>query len=101
MPEAQTTAHRVHGPSRCLLLVLFQEEEQPRPLLCRRFPARAIRVGRAMSLCETFAAGILGMAAPMLGACLVTAFGGINITEDEKMIPCEILASLPPIWPVR
>jgi MFS family permease len=34
----------------------------------------------AMSLCETFAAGILGMAAPMLGACLVTAFGGVNIS---------------------
>jgi MFS family permease len=34
----------------------------------------------AMSLCETFAAGILGIAAPMLGAWLVTAFGGVNIS---------------------
>jgi MFS family permease len=34
----------------------------------------------AMSLCETFAAGILGIVAPMLGACLVTAFGGVNIS---------------------
>jgi Na+/melibiose symporter-like transporter len=33
-----------------------------------------------MSLCETFAAGILGIAAPMLGAWLVTAFGGVNIS---------------------
>jgi MFS family permease len=32
-----------------------------------------------MSLCETFAAGILGITAPMLGAWLVTAFGGVNI----------------------
>lgn len=32
-----------------------------------------------MSLCETFAAGVLGIAAPMIGALLVTAFGGVNI----------------------
>jgi ACDE family multidrug resistance protein len=34
----------------------------------------------AMSLCETFAAGILGITAPMLGAWLVTAFGGVNLS---------------------
>jgi MFS family permease len=34
----------------------------------------------AMSFCETFSAGILGIAAPMLGAWLVTAFGGVNIS---------------------
>ena len=33
-----------------------------------------------MSLCETFAAGILGLAAPMLGALLVTTFGGVNVS---------------------
>ena len=33
-----------------------------------------------MSLCETFAAGLLGIAAPMIGALLVTAFGGVNIS---------------------
>ena len=32
-----------------------------------------------MSLCETFAAGLLGMAGPMMGALIVTAFGGINV----------------------
>ena len=32
-----------------------------------------------MSLCETFAAGILGIVAPMLGASLVGAFGGVNV----------------------
>ncbi|GAI06167.1 unnamed protein product, partial [marine sediment metagenome] len=33
-----------------------------------------------MSLCETLAMGILGMAAPMLGAWLVTTFGGVNVS---------------------
>ncbi len=31
-----------------------------------------------MNICETVAAGVLGMAAPLLGAWLVTAFGGVN-----------------------
>lgn len=31
-----------------------------------------------MSICETVGAGLLGMAAPMFGAWLVTRFGGIN-----------------------
>jgi len=33
-----------------------------------------------MAICETFAAGILGMLGPMLGALLVTRFGGVNIS---------------------
>ncbi|MBW2066190.1 MAG: MFS transporter [Deltaproteobacteria bacterium] len=33
----------------------------------------------AMSCCETFAAGLLGMLGPMLGAMLVSGFGGINV----------------------
>jgi len=33
-----------------------------------------------MSFCEIFAAGILGTAAPMLGAWLVTIFGGVNVS---------------------
>ena len=32
-----------------------------------------------MSLCETFGMGLLGLAAPMVGAWLVTAFGGVNV----------------------
>jgi MFS family permease len=32
----------------------------------------------AMTICETVAAGLLGMAGPMVGASLVTAFGGVN-----------------------
>jgi MFS family permease len=31
-----------------------------------------------MTICETVAAGLLGMAGPMLGAWLVTIFGGVN-----------------------
>ncbi|MFC1984751.1 MFS transporter [Chloroflexota bacterium] len=33
-----------------------------------------------MAICETFAAGILGLVAPMLGALLVTTFGGVNVS---------------------
>ena len=32
-----------------------------------------------MSFCETLAAGLLGIAAPLLGALLVTRFGGVNV----------------------
>ena len=34
----------------------------------------------AMSLCETFAAGVLGMLAPLLGAALVARFGGVSVS---------------------
>ena len=33
-----------------------------------------------MSLCETFSMGLLGMMGPMLGALLVTTFGGVNVS---------------------
>ena len=33
----------------------------------------------AMSVCETLAAGLLGMLGPMLGAFLVDRFGGVNV----------------------
>jgi len=32
-----------------------------------------------MAICETFGMGLLGLAAPMAGAWLVTAFGGVNV----------------------
>ena len=32
-----------------------------------------------MSLCETFAGGTLGLLAPLVGAQLVTSFGGVNV----------------------
>ena len=34
----------------------------------------------AMSCCESFAPGLLGMIGPMLGAMLVTSFGGVNVS---------------------
>jgi len=34
----------------------------------------------AMSLCETFAVGVLGMLAPLLGAVLVFRFGGVSVS---------------------
>ena len=34
----------------------------------------------AMSCCETLAAGLLGMAGPMLGAFIVSSFGGVSIS---------------------
>ena len=33
-----------------------------------------------MTICETVAAGLLGMVGPMLGAWLVTLFGGVNVS---------------------
>jgi len=33
----------------------------------------------AMSLCETLAAGVLGMLAPLVGVALVAQFGGVNV----------------------
>ena len=33
----------------------------------------------AMAICETFNMGVLGIVAPILGALLITAFGGINV----------------------
>lgn len=32
-----------------------------------------------MSICETFGMGLLSLAAPMLGAWLITGFGGVNV----------------------
>jgi MFS family permease len=45
--------------------------------ICGNCPANK---GRAtgMMICETVAAGLLGMAEPMVGAWLVTIFGGVN-----------------------
>lgn len=34
---------------------------------------------RGMTLCETIAAGVLGIAAPMVGAFLIEQFGGVNV----------------------
>jgi len=47
-------------------------------VICGNSLANEDRV-TAMSCCETFAAGLLGMIAPMIGALLVARFGGVNV----------------------
>ena len=48
-------------------------------VICGNSLAREDRV-TAMSCCETLALGLMGMAGPMLGALLVTTFGGLNVS---------------------
>ena len=47
-------------------------------VVCGNLLASEDRV-TAMSCCETLAVGLLGIVGPMLGALLVTAFGGVNV----------------------
>ena len=42
-----------------------------------------------MSICETFGMGLLGLAAPMVGAWLVTTFGGVTVDFDISTPPLE------------
>jgi MFS family permease len=46
-----------------------------------------------MTICETVAAGLLGMAGPMLGAWLVTRFGGVNVTGIRPLFFVSALIS--------
>jgi MFS family permease len=48
-------------------------------VICGNSLAKEDRV-TAMSCCETLALGLMGMGGPMLGALLVTTFGGINVS---------------------
>ena len=47
-----------------------------------------------MSFCETLAAGLLGMAGPMLGALLVTAFGGVNISGIRPLFFVSLVVTI-------
>jgi len=47
-------------------------------VICANSLAKEDRV-TAMSCCETLALGLMGMAGPLLGALLVTTFGGLNV----------------------
>ena len=47
-------------------------------VICGNSLAAADRA-TAMSCCESLASGLLGVAGPMLGALLVTTFGGVNV----------------------
>jgi len=47
-----------------------------------------------MSCCETFAAGLLGMAAPMLGALLVTTFGGVSVSGIRPLFLISLVGTI-------
>ncbi len=47
-----------------------------------------------MMICETVAAGLLGMAGPMLGAWLVTVFGGVNAAGIRPLFFFSLIITL-------
>ncbi|MFC2038902.1 MFS transporter [Chloroflexota bacterium] len=47
-----------------------------------------------MSCCETLAAGLLGMAGPMIGAWLVTGFGGVSINGIRPLFYIAAVATV-------
>jgi MFS family permease len=47
-----------------------------------------------MMICETVAAGLLGMAGPMLGAWLVTLFGGVNASGIRPLFFVSLIITL-------
>ena len=47
-----------------------------------------------MTICETVAAGLLGMAGPMLGAWLVTLFGGVNASGIRPLFFVSLIITL-------
>ena len=48
----------------------------------------------AMSCCESLAAGFLGMAGPMLGALLVTTFGGVNVSGIRPLFFISLVGTI-------
>lgn len=55
---------------------------QPSMLSCGVICANCLKSGErasGMAVCETFGMGLLGFVAPMVGAWLVTRFGGLNV----------------------
>ena len=48
----------------------------------------------AMSLCETLAAGVLGMLAPLLGAALVARFGGVNVAGIRPLFYLSLFGTI-------
>lgn len=47
-----------------------------------------------MNICETVTAGLLGMAGPMLGAWLVTAFGGISVNSIRPLFFLSLIVTI-------
>jgi MFS family permease len=54
-----------------------------------------------MMICETVAAGLLGMAGPMIGAWLVTLFGGANASGIRPLFFFGLLVTLVSSWRIR
>jgi len=51
-----------------------------------------------MMICETVAAGLLGMAGPMLAAWLVTAFGGVTLDGIRPLFFIALAISIGSLW---
>jgi len=47
-----------------------------------------------MALCETLAAGLLGIAGPMLGALLVATFGGVNVSGIRPLFFVSLVGTI-------
>ncbi|MFH0847209.1 MAG: MFS transporter [Chloroflexota bacterium] len=57
----------------------FETSQQGCTFICSTSLSKETRA-TAMALCETFAMGLMGMLGPLLGAALVTRFGGVNLS---------------------
>jgi MFS family permease len=62
-------------------------------VICANALAKEDRV-TAMSCCETLAVGLMGMAGPMLGALLVTRFGGINVSSIRPLFFISLVGTI-------
>ena len=62
-------------------------------VICANSLAKEDRV-TAMSCCETLALGLMGMAGPMLGALLVTRFGGINVSSIRPLFFISLVGTI-------
>ena len=71
----------------------FATSVQSCSVICANSLAKEDRV-TAMSCCETFALGLMGMAGPMLGALLVTRFGGINVSSIRPLFFISFVGTL-------
>ena len=62
-------------------------------VICGNSLAKEDRV-TAMSCCETLALGLMGMAGPMIGALLITTFGGLHISGIRPLFFISLLGTI-------
>ncbi len=62
-------------------------------VICANSLAKEDRV-TAMSCCETLALGLMGMVGPMIGALLVTTFGGLNVSGIRPLFFISLLGTI-------